>query len=340
MTTVTLRLARPDDAALLHRWRTEPSVSEFQPIMPISLEEVRDLLVQRSFGTIGPNAHGDFQWLIVAGDEPVGWISLKISQLDRLHGKGTIGYTIGEAHRQKGYGRSGLCALLPIALGRKGFNLERLEAIAAVSNVASRRVLEANGFQFEGIQRGLLVIKGQRVDHAMYGLLRTDWESKSPESVMTGRVVGLFTTASEGEPMTAHERINAIAGKGLEGDRYANGTGFYSARPLPGGARELTLIEIEALAEIESESGIRLEPVESRRNVATRGIHLHALVGKRFTIGDVLCEGVRDCPPCEHLEELTGKTVMKPMARRGGLRANILSNGEIAIGDRIVEVMK
>jgi MOSC domain-containing protein YiiM len=121
------------------------------------------------------------------------------------------------------------------------------------------------------------------------------------------------------------------------GDRYANGTGFYSARPLPGGARELTLIEQESLDEIEAESGIRLENVECRRNVVVSGVKLHELIGKRFTIGAVICEGVRDCPPCEHLEELTGKQVMKPMARRGGLRANILTDGEIAVGDAIEE---
>jgi MOSC domain-containing protein YiiM len=156
--------------------------------------------------------------------------------------------------------------------------------------------------------------------------------------MMAGSVVGLFTTPSEGMPMIAHEWITALAGKGLEGDRYANGLGFYSARPLPGGARELTLIEVEALDEIAVETGIRLGLIESRRNIAVIGIRLHDLIGKQFTIGGVLCEGVRDCPPCDHLEELTGKQVMKPMARRGGLRANILTDGTIALGDRIDEV--
>jgi MOSC domain-containing protein YiiM len=152
---------------------------------------------------------------------------------------------------------------------------------------------------------------------------------------MAGTVVGLFTAANQSEPMIAHERVNAVAGRGLEGDRYAAGLGYYSARPLPGGARELTLIEVEALDEIESESGVRLTPHESRRNVATTGVRLGELVGKRFRLGQVVCEGVRDCPPCEHLEELTGKQMMKPMARRGGLRANILEDGVIAVGDEI-----
>lgn len=157
---------------------------------------------------------------------------------------------------------------------------------------------------------------------------------------MTGRVVGLFTTPGESQAMVSHDRIEAISGAGLAGDRYALGLGFYSARPLPGGARELTLIETEALAEIETETGIRLLPIECRRNIVTSGIRVHDLIGKKFTIGSLLCEGVRDCPPCVHLVELTSKDVFKAMAYRGGLRANILTGGEIAIGDEIKEVRK
>ena len=155
---------------------------------------------------------------------------------------------------------------------------------------------------------------------------------------MTGTVIGLFTTPGKGQAMVEHDRIDAIAGSGLAGDRYALGMGFYSAKPLPSGAREITLIEQEALDEIQTTSGIVLTPLECRRNVVTRNIRLHDLIDKRFRIGAVVCEGVRDCPPCAHLEELTGKAVMKPMARIGGLRANILTGGSINAGDRIEEV--
>ncbi len=154
---------------------------------------------------------------------------------------------------------------------------------------------------------------------------------------MMGTVSGLFTTTAAGEPMIAHEAVTAIPGQGLAGDRYALGTGFYSERPLPGGARELTLIETESLEAVARETGQTLTPLQARRNIATSGIRLSELVGKRFRIGSVLCEGVRDCPPCEHLDELTGMQMLGPLARRGGLRANILSPGEIRIGDEIIE---
>jgi len=182
MASVSLRRVTPADAALIHGWRSEPTIAQYQPLLPLPLADIREMLVQRSFVSVGPQAIGDFQWLIVASGTPVGWVSLKISPADRPHGKGMIGYAIGEAHRSRGYGTSGVGALLPIAFDPNQLNLERLEAIAAITNTASRRVLETNGFKFEGIQRGLLVIGGERVDHTMYGLLRTDliewnWEA-------------------------------------------------------------------------------------------------------------------------------------------------------------------
>jgi MOSC domain-containing protein YiiM len=75
---------------------------------------------------------------------------------------------------------------------------------------------------------------------------------------------------------------------------------------------------------------------ESRRNLATRGIDLNALEGQRFRVGDVECEGIELCEPCRRLERLTEKRgVIRGLVHRGGLRAAILSEGEIAVGDAI-----
>lgn len=131
----------------------------------------------------------------------------------------------------------------------------------------------------------------------------------------------------------------AIAGEGLVGDRYRDGTGFYSATPTDPGARELTLIAEEALAAVLAESGIPLSPDEHRRNVTTRGLALEPLLGKRFRIGEVVCEGVRLCPPCTHLEDVTGKPVMPPLVHRGGIRARIVAGGWIRVGDAVVEIL-
>jgi RimJ/RimL family protein N-acetyltransferase len=173
---VTLRRSTVADAALIHAWRSEPSVSAYQPILPLSLDKVRSMVAERARVPVVPSATGKIQWTVESAEGPAGWITLNLDVDDRLHGNATIGYTIGERFRGRGYGVAALGALLPIAFDRDGLALERLEAVAAVDNRGSRRVLERNGFLLEGVLRGLLVINGVRVDHAIYGLLRTDWE--------------------------------------------------------------------------------------------------------------------------------------------------------------------
>ena len=173
---VTLRRASVEDAPAVSRWRSEPSTARFQPIQQHPIAQVEAMLAERASFAIGSDVAGKFQWIVEHHNTPVGWVSLDITPPQRRHAIGALGYTVGETYRGRGFGRAGVGALLPIAFGHDAFNLERLEAVAAVENIASRRVLEGNGFRHEGILRGLLIIGGVRVDHAMYGLLRTDWE--------------------------------------------------------------------------------------------------------------------------------------------------------------------
>ena len=121
----------------------------------------------------------------------------------------------------------------------------------------------------------------------------------------------------------------ARAHRGLVGDRYFEGCGTFTNWEPKGPGRELTLIESEVLAEI------GLSAAEARRNIVTEGLRLNDLVGKRFRIGTVLIEGIRLCPPGAHLDKVTGKALLKPLADRGGLRAGILSDGVIRVGDDI-----
>lgn len=173
---VTLRRSTVADAELIHAWRIEPSTSVYQPMLPLPLDDVRAMLAERATVPISPSAIGKIQWTVETADGPAGWITLSFSAEDRRHRKGAIGYAIGERFRGRGYGAAALGALLPIAFGRDRLGMERLEAVAAVDNLGSRRVLERNGFRLEGVLRGLLIINGVRVDHAAYGLLRSDWE--------------------------------------------------------------------------------------------------------------------------------------------------------------------
>jgi MOSC domain-containing protein YiiM len=142
-----------------------------------------------------------------------------------------------------------------------------------------------------------------------------------------GRVEGIFIGRKHELPEPV-ERVRAAAGRGLEGNRH-----FYDEAP-PG--RALTLISAEALAEGAAESGVELGAAESRRNVLTSGIDLNSLVGVRFRVGDVECLGVELCEPCSTLEGLTRPGVIKGYVHRAGLNADILTDGEIAVGDPIV----
>ncbi len=141
-----------------------------------------------------------------------------------------------------------------------------------------------------------------------------------------GRVEGIFIGPRSPVPRPV-ERVHALAGRGLEVDRH-----FYDQAP-PGKA--LTLIAAEALEAMAAETGVEITAAESRRNVLTRGIDLNALVGVRFRVGGVECVGVELCEPCRTLESLTKPGVIKGLVHRGGLNADILSDGEIGVGDLV-----
>ena len=151
-----------------------------------------------------------------------------------------------------------------------------------------------------------------------------------------GSVEGIYIAAeAEGETRPI-DSVRAVAGQGLEGDRYFAGEGTFFEKRKPG--QDLTLIETEAIAGMAAEDGIELTPGEARRNVVTRGIGLNDLVGRRFTVGEIECIGNRLCDPCSHLEKMTKPGVLKGLVNRGGLRADIVRGGRIAVGDEIAEL--
>ena len=152
-------------------------------------------------------------------------------------------------------------------------------------------------------------------------------------SQAAGRVLNIFITGAAGEPMQAVNEVRAIAGVGLEGDRYAKGIGSWAER-LDRGRRDLTVFPIEGLEEMAAD-GISIEPHEARRNVLTSGIDLPALEGRQFRIGEVICYGIRRCHPCIYLEHLTKPGVLKAYMNRGGLFTEILTNGTIRVGDPV-----
>lgn len=146
---------------------------------------------------------------------------------------------------------------------------------------------------------------------------------------MSARVSAIYISPAATVVPHAVSEAEARTNRGLVGDRYFEGCGTFSDWEPKGPGRELTLVESEVLAEL------GLSAAEIRRNIVTESVRLNDLVGKRFRIGEVLIEGIRLCPPCTHLDQVTGKELLKPLADRGGLRANILSDGVIRVGDTI-----
>jgi MOSC domain-containing protein YiiM len=127
------------------------------------------------------------------------------------------------------------------------------------------------------------------------------------------------------------EVASARAGRGLEGDRYAVGAGTFSPRAGHRPGYDLTLMAAEVLDELAA-AGHPVDFAATRRNVLTRGIDVNALVGQTFLIGDVLCAGRRLCEPCVHLDRLSGPGLLRPLIHKGGLRVDILADGEIRLG--------
>src|SRR5215207_5794864 len=145
--------------------------------------------------------------------------------------------------------------------------------------------------------------------------------------------IELIALAAEAEgPVRAVSEAEALEGRGLLGDRYERKAGTFSNPK--GSGYDLTLVEAEALEELDA-LGVELAPIEARRNLVVRDIALDDLIGRRFRVGEVECYGQRRCEPCSHLERLTRTGVLRGLVHRGGLRADVLSDGEIRVGDRV-----
>jgi len=157
-----------------------------------------------------------------------------------------------------------------------------------------------------------------------------------------GTVVSIHVAAEASASMQSITEVRAFPGRGLEGDRYFAGTGFYSKKSSYGG-REITLIEIEAVEALfdgvlnaEGERfGVKIAPADTRRNIATSSVPLNHLVDREFWVGAVLMRGTRLCEPCKHLEDLTQHGVLSGLIHRGGLRALILNEGVISVRDAV-----
>ena len=128
--------------------------------------------------------------------------------------------------------------------------------------------------------------------------------------------------SSDGAELSTVDSARAVAGKGLEGDRHFHPEGA------PAG-QALTLVEAEAVEDV------GLPPGGTRRQLTVRGVRLNDLIGRRFRVGEVERFGVELCEPCKHLESMTRPGIIRELAHRAGINADILNDGTISVGDEI-----
>jgi MOSC domain-containing protein YiiM len=154
----------------------------------------------------------------------------------------------------------------------------------------------------------------------------------APASDWQGQVASIFVAPQAAQEMVALPQVRAFADRGLEGDRFLRDSWRALNRP----DKAVTFIEEETLASAAAELGVQGLAQKSRRNIVTRGVPLVQLLDRQFAVGDVLFRGIRLFEPCGHLVKISGlKGIFKALEHRSGLKAAILSDGLIRVGNPI-----
>lgn len=149
---------------------------------------------------------------------------------------------------------------------------------------------------------------------------------------MAGIVEEIYVAPEGNADMQRVAEVRALVGGGLEGDRYCEGTGYWTGLDY---VCEVTLIEAEDLEEIRDEQGLGVLNGEHRRNIITRGVRLEKLEGMRFKVGEAVLEYDRPRPPCRHIQELTEPGMTRALRRRGGICARVVEGGAIRSEDAL-----
>lgn len=157
----------------------------------------------------------------------------------------------------------------------------------------------------------------------------------------TGLVKQIHVAPDSGDPMREKQRVEAVAERGLRGDRYFKEQGLWNLLDEDPNrevkeASDITFIETETLAAIERDAEIKIPPGAHRRNVTTQDVPLNHLVGRTFTVGDAVCEGIQLCEPCGYMQSLVGEEELsEALVHRGGLNTSVVESGRFAIGDEV-----
>ena len=149
---------------------------------------------------------------------------------------------------------------------------------------------------------------------------------------MQGTIEEIYIVPTGGQAMQKVTEVQAIAGCGLQGDRYCKRTGYWTGVD----ECEATFIQAEYLDEIAQTTRLNIHDGEHRRNMVTSGINLESLRGRQFRVGEAIFEYDRPRPPCSYIEGLTQPGMTRALVRRGGICARVVMSGLIRVGDAIL----
>jgi MOSC domain-containing protein YiiM len=144
----------------------------------------------------------------------------------------------------------------------------------------------------------------------------------------SGELVWIGLRPARKEPMISVNQVMADRNSGLTGDRFKGRSG----------ERQVTLIQWEHLAVLDSITGRAISAELLRRNLAIKGINLLALKNRTFRIGEACFLGTGLCHPCSRMETVLGAGGYNAMRGHGGITARIISSGLIRIGDRLTVI--
>ncbi len=158
------------------------------------------------------------------------------------------------------------------------------------------------------------------------------WRAAGLDRETAPKLTGIYTCPAAGEPMQRHHRIEALAGKGLAGDRYARGKGYWH----PVESCQLTLISEGDLARAGKRVPVSLALGEHRRNLVIGGGSSLALLGRRFRLGEAVLRGLKPRPPCGYIDGVSESGMAKALGRDSGICVVVEQGGLIEVGDSLV----
>lgn len=161
--------------------------------------------------------------------------------------------------------------------------------------------------------------------------LLCDWLRRRRGPPRAGRLEAILLANAAGAPMQPAASAVAMAGRGLEGDRYAAGTGWWRATD----GCQVTLIHAEHLARAARRSGLEVTDGRHRRNLVVCGLTGAELRGAQLRIGEALFAWHRVRPPCGYLDQVSGRGTAKALGKHAGVCLKVIEGGVLRVGDAV-----